>query len=78
MKFKETSFGEVIINIKDAKHYLVEVIRESPDEYNERCEEFCSLQEICHQTTGPRRFCRCFDADNATEFCFVTEDLLER
>jgi hypothetical protein len=74
MRFKETEFGEVVLKIDGGEHYLVEMLRDEED-FNTRCEEFCSLQEFCHRNSiCGRELCRCFDSGLEAEFCFDTKD----
>ena len=73
MRFIETEFGEVVLRINGAEYYLAECEKDR-EEWNIRCEEYCALQEMCHETIGPREFCRPFRAATSKEMVFITEE----
>ena len=73
MRFIETEFGEVVLRINGADYYLAECEKDR-EFWNVRCEEYCALQEMCHETIGPREFCRPFTAASSKEMVFITEE----
>ena len=72
MKFVESGeFGEVILTINGAEYYLAEWVRDR-EEWNERCEEYCALAELCHNTLCHRKFCDPFQP--GPEHIFITKE----
>lgn len=73
MKLIETEFGEVILTINGGEHYLAEWVQDK-EEWNDRCEEYCSLAGICMETLGGRKFCEPFSCGLPKTFIFTTEE----
>ena len=78
MKLIETEFGEVIITINGGGHYLAEWVQDK-EEWNDRCEEYCSLAGMCMETVCGRKFCQPFEGYNTKVRLFTTEpDKIEK